>query len=311
MIKRSIGIPRALLYYKYGTFWIKFFDNLGCKIVVSPETNKDIITKGINLAVDESCLSVKIYLGHVDWLSKRVDYIFIPHFEHLYPCEEICVKFMGLNDIVRNIFPSIKIIEYTVDEIGYKKEWLHMIILGTALTYNPVKSVRAYLDATKEYKKEKENRFKSQFRKIENRDKSKPLILIVSHPYTTYDNFLGRPISDFLERQGVDIIYSDIIDNNLARSLSSKIAKDLYWTFHKELIGAVEFYKEYVDGIIFLMTFPCGPDSLMINLCQIKLKDIPSALITLDELQAEVGLRTRLESFIDILKIRIKCKQEE
>jgi predicted nucleotide-binding protein (sugar kinase/HSP70/actin superfamily) len=213
---------------------------------------------------------------------------------------------MGLNDIVRNTFPGIKIIEYTIDEAGFKKEWLSMISLGTKLTKNPVKSIRAYLKARNGYKKEKNERLKFQLEKIKNRDKSKPLILIVSHPYTTYDNFLGKPITDFLDKQEADVIYSDIVDIDLARTLSGKIAKDLYWTFHKELIGAVEFYREYVDGIIFLMTFPCGPDSLMINLCQMKLKDIPNALITLDELQAEAGLKTRLESFIDILKIRKK-----
>jgi predicted nucleotide-binding protein (sugar kinase/HSP70/actin superfamily) len=143
-----------------------------------------------------------------------------------------------------------------------------------------------------------------QLSKIKQRAKDRPRILVVSHPYTTYDNFLGSPIVRFLESEGVELIYSDIINPRQARRLSKKLSKDLYWTHNKELLGGIELYKQYVDGIIFWMTFPCGPDSLVINLCQNKLKDLPLAVITLDELQAEAGLRTRLESFVDILKIR-------
>jgi len=58
-----------------------------------------------------------------------------------------------------------------------------------------------------------------------------------------------------------------------------------------------------VDGIIFLVTFPCGPDALTTNLCQNKLKKL-MIVITIDELWGEAGLKTRLESFVDILKLR-------
>ena len=35
-------------------------------------------SKGINIAVDEPCLPSKIYLGHVDWLIDRCDFILVP-----------------------------------------------------------------------------------------------------------------------------------------------------------------------------------------------------------------------------------------
>lgn len=74
----KIGIPRALLYYKYGDLWENFFNDLDCEIVHSPETNNEILEKGKKLSVDESCLSLKIYMGHVDYLIGKVDYILIP-----------------------------------------------------------------------------------------------------------------------------------------------------------------------------------------------------------------------------------------
>ena len=82
--KLKIGIPRALLYHKYHKLWQSFFEELGCQTVVSPQTNKKILEKGANLAIDESCLSLKIFLGHVDYLKDKADYIFIPHIVSLH-----------------------------------------------------------------------------------------------------------------------------------------------------------------------------------------------------------------------------------
>jgi predicted nucleotide-binding protein (sugar kinase/HSP70/actin superfamily) len=51
-----------------------------------------------------------------------------------------------------------------------------------------------------------------------------------------------------------------------------------------------------------MSTFPCGPDSLVTELCLRKIKGIPMTNIILDELQGEAGLHTRIESFIDIIR---------
>ena len=39
----KIGIPRGLLYYYYFPLWKTFYENLGFKIILSPETNKSIL----------------------------------------------------------------------------------------------------------------------------------------------------------------------------------------------------------------------------------------------------------------------------
>lgn len=301
--KIKIGIPRALLYHKYRKLWIKFFEELGCEVVISPQTNKEILDKGINLAVDESCLSLKIFLGHVNYLKDKTDYIFLPHIVSVKRGEKICVKLTAIYDIAVNTFKGIKVIDYTVDVDNFKTEFFGYLKLGWKFNKNPIKILKAYFSARKEQKNYLINSERIQEEKIKNKKPDRPLILIVSHPYTTYDGLLGKPIVDFLESQNVDIIYSDVADQQSASELSKKISNDLYWTYNKELLGSIELYKNYIDGIIFLMTFPCGPDSLVINLCQHKLK-IPMTVLVLDELQGEAGLKTRLESFIDILKIK-------
>jgi predicted nucleotide-binding protein (sugar kinase/HSP70/actin superfamily) len=304
--KIKIGLPRALHFYKYHISWEEFFERAGFELVVSPLTNQEILKKGVNLAVDESCLSLKIYLGHIDWLKDKVDYIFIPRIVSLHKKEEACTKFMSLNDIVRNTFPGLKIIEYTIDANKFRFEFFKILRTIFSLKHNPIRILQAYYYAKKKQSDYEKARIEEQTSKIKNKDPNKPMILVVSHPYTTYDSLLGKPITKFLESQGVDILYADIVDIKEALEQSKKISKDLYWTYNKELLGAIEIYKQYVDGIIFLMVFPCGPDALVINLCQNKIKDIPLSVITLDELSGEAGLKTRLESFVDILKIKKK-----
>lgn len=38
-----IGIPRALLQYRYGVLWQTFFETLGKTVVISDETDKAIV----------------------------------------------------------------------------------------------------------------------------------------------------------------------------------------------------------------------------------------------------------------------------
>ena len=85
---------------------------------------------------------------------------------------------------------------------------------------------------------------------------------------------------------------------------AKNLSPTLYWTYSKELIGAIEYYHYSVDGIIFLTTFPCGPDSLVNELMLRKITNIPMTNILIDELSASTGLETRLESFVDIIKER-------
>ena len=74
----TVGIPRAMLYYRYEILWKNFFSALGVKCVISPQTNKEIIKEGTAVSIDEACLSTKIFIGHVKSLIGKCDYILIP-----------------------------------------------------------------------------------------------------------------------------------------------------------------------------------------------------------------------------------------
>ena len=104
----------------------------------------------------------------------------------------------------------------------------------------------------------------------------------------------------------IEIIYADKLNRKISRKYAKVLSPTLYWTYSKELIGSVVYYKDWVDGVMFLTAFPCGPDSLVNELLLRKIEDIPMTNILIDELTASAGLETRLESFVDIIKERRK-----
>ena len=114
MIK--VGIPRSLLYYSYFPLWRAFFTEMGAEVVVSPETNKAILDAGLRSALDETCLPVKLFFGHVLALTGSVDYLLVPRLISVEPKAYICPKFMGLPDMLRARIPNLPpLIDVAVD----------------------------------------------------------------------------------------------------------------------------------------------------------------------------------------------------
>lgn len=304
----TVGIPRAFLYFKYKHLWQTFFTELNCKVILSPETNKNILKDGVDHSIDESCLSAKIYMGHLAYLRGKADYILVPRLVAFGKNEEVCTKFNALYDIVRSTFPEVSLLSYNVDKGNHESEFKGFMKMGGELGKNPVQVLSAYLKAKGVQKKHEQQQAAEQESLIRIKDKLK--ILIVSHDYNTYDKVVGYPVISYLKSLDIVPVYADVADKKKTSRKSRLISEALYWTFNKELIGAIDHYQQEIDGIIFISTFPCGPDSLVNELCLRKIKGIPMANLIVDELQGEAGLQTRIESFVDIISERKKTREK-
>lgn len=300
MNKLKIGIPKALLFYKYGDLWTSFFEELGCDIVISPNTNREILDWGNKFSVDEACLSMKIYMGHVYYLLDKCDYILVPRIICLKKNEKLCTNFSALYDLVRNTFDK-NIIHYNIDIGKHEDEFYAFTTMGLELGFTYKKIVKAYKIAKEKQNLKLERKISKQKALIASSKKLK--ILLAGHPYNLYDDFIGKTIIRLLEENNIDIIYSDLYDGKYLKSEVEKISKKNYWTYNREIIGSISHYQDNVDGIILLTTFPCGPDSLSNEMILRNVK-IPITNIIIDDASGEAGLITRIESFIDILEER-------
>ena len=294
----KIGIPRSLLYHHYNEIWTAFFKEVGCEVIYSPKTTKSILEEGKKHIVDESCLSMKIHMGHVDYLRGKCDYILVPYINRYSKVDSLCANFQGTYDLAKTIFPDDKILHYHIDEerSDVRQAYIEM---ADKLGINKEQAGLAYDNAKSSADALNEKAIKENKELLKNSKKIK--ILLVGHVYNVYDDFVGNPITSYLSKNNVDVLFAHLNDANPQGY--RKISDSLYWMYNKELLNGVVAYEDDVDGIILLTTFPCGPDSLVNEICLDKVTK-PTIQLIIDELNSGTGLETRLESFVDILEQR-------
>lgn len=293
----KVGIPRSIFFYYYGEIWKNFLDYLKIPYIISPNTNKEIMDMGLKYSGDEMCLALKTYIGHTAYLKDKCDYLLIPRIDNYGSENQTCTNFLSTYDIIKNIF-DIKILNYNINE--EKKETLKkgLIKIGIALGKTKKQSKKAYKYAIKKYKETRNREITINTNKLNSK---KTKILLVSHPYNIYDDLVGKDIIKYLEKQNIEIIFSDKFDEKTTNKLSKKLSKELYFKYSKENIGSIVYSQNKIDGIIFLSAFPCGPDSLANELVMRKI-NTPHINLVIDDTSSFTGVETRLESFIDMLK---------
>jgi len=304
----KVGLPQALLHYKYYHLWETFFNELGVETVLSPASNKQILNAGVKSAPSEICLPVKIFLGHVKAL-KDVDKIFVPRVVSVEKGAYTCPKILGLPDIVRGTEGLPPVLAPTIDFTKGKIHFAKAIYnLGAQFSSSPLKIFKAYQAGTKalkrhELKKQEDGLSKTGGLKIG----------IVSHPYNIYDSFISLDLLKKIKKEDVSIQTSESLDKKIIEDETSSLPKELFWTYEKEVVGtALHWLKTgKVDGIIYLLSFACGPDSLaqvLIEDFAQQYQDVPLMSLVIDEHSAEAGLLTRLEAFLDMIKRRKKIE---
>jgi Uncharacterized protein conserved in bacteria len=322
MIK--VGIPQALLYYQYFPMWKTFFERLGAEVVVSSPTNKTILDSGISRAVADTCLPVKIFLGHVISLIGKCDYIFVPAITSLGRKTYNCSKIIGLPDIVRALIPECPVILDPVINLEEGRYHLYQGIykLGRYFTSNPFKIKKTVEDAWNSnlaYRSktssegitcvEAISRMCQVNHQSDFGSEPSPLltIAVIGHPYVIYDDYLNHRLFSRLQSMGVKTLVPEMVSGSALNAAARRLAGIPHWSFEVDIIGAGEYYLESkVDGIVNPSVFGCGPDSMMIGMVEHRAREleIPFLHLTLDEHSSDGALLTRLEAFLDMVKWR-------
>ena len=297
----TIGIPRALIYWKQPHFWETFFEELGFKILLSPSTNKEIVEMGVKMADPETCFSQKVYWGHLLWLEGKCDLIFVPRLKTNEEKLEYCPKFFGIPDLAK-ILIKTPILTETFDE---RKEKFEKTLerLGKKLNKKREEAKKAAKTAFLNEKELKEKERKDFFEKI-NSKKSK--IVLISHPYNLYDDYVNLRIKEKLEKLGAESIFIDEVPTKEETSdKKQEIWPKFHWEFGKEIMEKIqEILKYKITGVIEISSFQCGCDAVLKEFVEkeFKTKKIPFLYLLIDEHTGEAGFQTRLEAFIDTLK---------
>lgn len=315
----KIGIPRALLYYWYGHIWEKFWQECGCEVVISPPTDRSIIMAGATVGLDELCLPVKIFLGHVVDLSARVDQIMIPHLIKVEKNAYICPKFMGLPDLVAHSLPNIKE-KMLVVKVGPKKtdQWQCMcqtaLKLGLKPTSKSPGNWAGWINSPHRSVWEKQSFFENQsVLSSSNISQTQQTLKIglLGHPYCLYDACLNLNTLTKLNETGVNFLTPEMMPDNFKGIGSGRLTKDLFWTIGRSQFDALEWMLSediYIEGFIQIMPFACGPEAIVGDLLERRIRQAGKPLLKLyfEEHSGEAGMVTRLEAFLDLIRYRSK-----
>jgi len=328
----KVGIPRALHYYRYYPFWKKLLEELDVEIVLSPPTNKNIVEEGVTHGFGELCIPVKIYYGQVLKLVENnpdLDFLFVPRYVSEVPDSYFCPKFLSLPDVIK-ILPDVpKILNFEVNVKEFPIS-TSAIELGKQLGQGQTASLDAYKKAHQyfdEYHKflrdggSVNHALRLVHRNLPFKLPKKEMkgdlrFLLLGHAYNIFDTFINLDFIKKLHEQGVEVLTIE----NLPEYLFKKpvivnprggILRN-YWQHEEEIMQAIRFFltkgRAEIDGVIFLISFACGPDSLISELIMrdMKVVGLPFLEIIMDEHSGEAGLMTRIESFVEMVRRKRK-----
>ncbi len=317
-VSLQIGVPRALLYYKYFPLWKTFLEELGAEVVVSPPTNKHILNLGTEFAENEACLPVKVFYGHVLALKDKVDALFVPRIVSVEDKAYTCPKLLALPDLVRAIDDDLPPVLGTTFNLrlGWRKFISSLYEFGSYFTRDFCRISRAFLIGLS-----RQSAFEKRLRegvllpealggeKTETIVNNDLTIGVAGHSYNIFDSYVSLNLIERLQKQNVRILTPEMVSPSVIEQTISGLPKSVFWTYEKEVIGSIFHWlkTDQVDGVIYLLSFACGPDSLIQVLIEQearKISSVPLMSIVIDEHSGEAGLITRLEAFLDMIKMK-------
>nr|MCR5692017.1 acyl-CoA dehydratase activase-related protein [Eubacterium sp.] len=315
----KVGIPRVLNMYENYPYWFTFFTELGYQVVLSPASNRNIYSLGIESIPSESeCYPAKLAHGHIAWLLKhKVNYIFYPcipyercEFEgagNHYNCpivtsygENIKNNVEELND--ENIIFQDPFLSFESDKI-LCDELVKYIGKENSIPASEIKQAahKAYAEL-EQVRKDIQDKGQEVLKWME--DNQKHGIVLAGRPYHV-DPEINHGIPELITSYGIAVLSEDSI-SHLGKIDRPTIAMD-QWTYHSRLYGAASYVKTREDlDMIQLNSFGCGLDAVTTD----QVNDILTGankictVLKIDEVNNLGAARIRIRSLISAVKDR-------
>jgi predicted nucleotide-binding protein (sugar kinase/HSP70/actin superfamily) len=331
--QKRVGIPRALSYYTFFPLWKEFIEKLGFAVVVSNPTNRSILEDGIKETVNDACIPIKVYHGHVLDLVGRVDYIFTPRMVSADGKSTFCPKFLGLPDMVRFIDEALPpLVDSRYNRSGLPGGLMRFFYaVAKALEIrNPLLISRAAMSALNKqrlyqrllqiglkppaaleavFSRDKIKKGKAPEQSGLKQEEDSVAVALLGYPYAVFDPYISAGIYQKLVKLGVEVITYEQIPRKTMQRFSKVMPQNFFWYYSNQVCWAglhLIDAKTAVDGIIHITAFGCGPDAMVDKTLELEAKraQLPFLSLAIDEHTGEGGVQTRVEAFIDMLKIK-------
>ena len=305
-----IGIPRAMYTYERMPFWSAFFQGLGCRILLSPKSNRSILHHGVDGVVAEPCFPVKVAHGHVrSLLDSGVDYVFIPNIinaETEFPDQNsfLCPWGQTLPFVVKHSPVMESHQDKLLSPTLHFREGMELIKrqlfpLGRQLHQNKRCVDRAVETAYRAY-----DEFNLKVRQAGEKalavlEKTGAMgIVLIGRPYNINDSGVNLDIARKLrDYYGVNVIPMDFLplENVDIRDINAS----MYWSYGRKILQAARIVGQHPNlHIIYITNFKCGPDSYIKHYVE-EAAGKPFLTLQFDGHSNDAGVITRCEAYLD------------
>jgi len=232
----------------------------------------------------------------------------------------MCPKFLGLPDLIRGTMDDLPpIIEMDID-LRKKPKWLSAYDTARKLGKPLSKITKAYERAIEIYHNFRKIMVKGyNFQQAVNLAHKNPeeipapkngnkaaTIAVIGHGYNVHDPFINMDLLRKLKKMNANAVVLENLPVEIFKE-QTVITNTLknYWGNEEEILSAINhlFERNDIDGIVFICSFCCGPDSLIDEIItrDAKKNEIPYICLVLDEHSGQAGVITRVEAFVDMI----------
>ncbi|MCK5506344.1 MAG: hypothetical protein KAJ10_14365, partial [Thermodesulfovibrionia bacterium] len=286
--------------------------NLGIDVHLPPPTTDKTIRLGVRNTAEMACFPLKPTLGNfIEALDNGADTLL------MYDSQGLCrLRHYG------------KIHEFTLKSLGYEFEMFNVNFsnvlpicrkLGGASYAKIVRELIRYY-----------NRLKIIDEAKEKWSTSKPNIGIIGEIFTCCDERINYGIESKISKLGAKPVNTVTLSSFIKNSFLKKIhfpfpgrryekKAEVYFNgalgghAKQNIAHLMELVDKKIDGVIHLLPMSCMPETtiepFVTSICRDN--DTPLLRIPIDENTAEANLETRLETFIELIKMRVNVHGKE
>ncbi len=310
----TVGIPRVLNIYENYPFWFTFFNELGFRVEISPDSSSKIYELGMDSIPSEStCYPAKMVHGHITYLVKKgVDFIF-------YPCianekkesksannNFNCPVVTSYSEVIKNNMDIIKDnnVKLMNPFIPYNNK--KRLIQRMYDILNDFNISKREIDIAVNKAWDEDIKVKNNIRKKGEeivkylQDNSKIGIVLAGRPYHI-DPQINHGIQNIIISNSIAVLTEDSVSH------LGKIEKPLrvldQWMYHSRLYLAASYVRDNNNlELIQLNSFGCGLDAVTSDQVKEILDGKIYTLIKIDEVNNLGAANIRIRSLMSAIK---------
>ena len=307
-----VGINRSLLTNTYYPLYSGFFKALGFDVVSPGRADEE----GIERIGAAFCFPVEQAHGTLSALLKEEpDILFFPNVRSLDIDKSVNIKatcpfIHAESNYLISTFPeakNLRIINPVLDLAkGLSAQEKVFVGIARGLGFSRKEGKLAFQRGLKaqtdlKYKfKEEGRRF---LKDLEDNPEDVGVVLF-GRPYNAFCSLGNKGIPHKIASRGYRIIPCDFLPFE-----DEEDPEHIYWANGEINLKAAKFVKKHPRLFgVYVTNFSCGPDSFMVGFFRKEMGAKPSLTLELDNHTADVGLDTRIEAFIDVVRSFIKLR---